>query len=311
MRSSSASSSVVGIGLLGLVRFGSAHSVVGASFAPPFALPRPPAAGGGPRPPHTRTRRRARGNARGATDGVGLDGIPARSDRCDGSVVPGGAEDEGGSGSGGADEGDVVDPLAMLPQLHGYRRPRQRRRTSAARPRKPRRYWKDPAHLRDELARFWTDLDAPSLEHPPPVPSERLLHRFGRHDLRWAIAQAGGREAVSHWLGGAAIVSGRWEEARETEAVKRLLSHVEEDGTEERRRKDRRRDAQRSGKEARRPLEDPMLDDRSAGRTNGHDGDATTHMSLASLVASSEAPANSSDAQAKKFWSKEKVVKEL
>ncbi|KAL7526292.1 hypothetical protein ACHAWF_003810 [Thalassiosira exigua] len=85
----------------------------------------------------------------------------------------------------------------------------------------PRYYWKDPANLRDELALFWEDLDVPLREiHPgdplknsPPIPSEQLLNRFGRHGLRWAIAQAGGRETVSHLLGGAAIVSGRWAEA--------------------------------------------------------------------------------------------------
>jgi hypothetical protein len=126
----------------------------------------------------------------------------------------------------------LLKPQSILPQLHTYQKPRQIRRPSTNR--HPRNYWYSTANLQKELTQFWTDHNVP-LPHTnsPPIPSEYILNFFGRNDLRWGIVQNGGRENVSHLLGGAKIVPGRWKDALELEEVKYLLPLMAEWQSEE------------------------------------------------------------------------------
>ncbi|KAL7517674.1 hypothetical protein ACHAWX_002581 [Stephanocyclus meneghinianus] len=114
---------------------------------------------------------------------------------------------------------------SVVPNLYTYQKPRQIRRIPTKR--KPRNYWHSTSNLRNELTSFWKEYGVPlhtiNPGRPPPIPSEYLLNFFQRNDLRGAIAQNGGRENVSHLLGGAKIIPGKWKEAVEMEEVKYLL----------------------------------------------------------------------------------------
>ena len=117
-----------------------------------------------------------------------------------------------------------TDSLAILPQLFTYKKPRQKRR-APTRQKKPPNYWHSIDNLRHELSLFWEEelqvpLEKINSNQPPPIPSELILNRFERNDLRWGIAQMGGRETVSHLLGGAMIIPGKWKDAKELEVVK-------------------------------------------------------------------------------------------
>ena len=120
-------------------------------------------------------------------------------------------------------------------------------------------------------------------DRPPPIPSEHLLTLFDRNDIRWGISQMGGRDNVSHMLGGAKIIPGKWREAIEHFEVKSILPQL----------------MQRDAKE--RPVSNLQH----------------THQSSSALVTStgsvsSDTHKNSTrKRQRKEFWSKEKVIKEL
>ncbi|KAL7457530.1 hypothetical protein ACHAWC_009103 [Mediolabrus comicus] len=126
--------------------------------------------------------------------------------------------------------------MELLPQLHTYQKPRQKRRpqTTLTRPRKPRFYWHDEENMRLELKSFWEDdLNVTISEYYPnelpPIPSEFLLNYFNRNDLRWGIAQIGGRETLSHVLGGAFIIPGKWKEAKKLGIIQRVMHLIDDD----------------------------------------------------------------------------------
>jgi len=55
-------------------------------------------------------------------------------------------------------------------------------------------------------------------------PNEALLNHFERHDLRYAIANMGGRERMAEKLGGARLIPGQWHVAiRQSKEVQCLL----------------------------------------------------------------------------------------
>jgi hypothetical protein len=132
---------------------------------------------------------------------------------------------------------NTVDPLTILPKLYTYQKPRQKRKTQfnggmPRRQRKQRNYWNSIDNLRHEITLFWEDNDVTISKYyhdqaSPPIPSEYLLNQFNRNDLRWAIAQLGGREHVSYLLGGARIIPGRLNEAMELDEVKCLLQRFD------------------------------------------------------------------------------------
>ncbi len=117
------------------------------------------------------------------------------------------------------------------PNIFIYRKPRQTRRAST-RKRKRRNYWTSIDNLRHELEIFWKEVDAPLNDlypnQPPPIPNEYLLNFFERNDLRWGIAQMGGRETVSHLLDGADIVPGKWKDAKDLKIVKHLVPRMQQ-----------------------------------------------------------------------------------
>ena len=94
------------------------------------------------------------------------------------------------------------DPITgILPQLYTYQKPRQKRRQQSTRTRKPRFFWHDEQNIEKEIISCWEELNVPIQKYypdqPPPIPSEFLLNHFNRNDLRWGIAQFGGRENLS------------------------------------------------------------------------------------------------------------------
>ena len=218
------------------------------------------------------------------------------------------------------DSCNLEDPLSILPHLYTYQKPRQKRQpqTTLTRPRKPRFYWHSEENMLKELNSFWEELDVPIHKinpgQPPPIPSEYLLNLLKRNDLRWGIAQMGGRENVSHLLGGAKVLPGRWNQAKEFEEVKCLLPRLE-DYTKK-----------NSKKAGRKQVKSQTTDDTitqlkqkittiTTQQSHGDQqqletiGDSPNNMKLMSLV-ESETPSNSTK-KVKEFWSKEKAIKEL
>jgi len=126
---------------------------------------------------------------------------------------------------------ESADLLLLLPQLYTFQKPRQKR-SATRRPRKPRYYWQSHDNLMRELHLFWKELNVkvnPDL--PPPIPSEYLLNHFDRNDLRWGISQMGGRDNVSHMLGGAKIIPGKWRDAIELVEVRKILPQIMQQGS--------------------------------------------------------------------------------
>jgi len=157
---------------------------------------------------------------------------------------------------------------------------------------------------------------------PPPVPSEHLLNYFNRNDLRWGIAQMGGRVNVSYLLG-AKIIPGKWKEAIELEEVKQLLPCMKELGPERSKRKERKMNNEkrtvqnRQGNMTRQShgdIDQQQGEEESTQTTFTNiqrvNLNSTTNATLMSLV-SSAAPSHSTKGQTNEFWSKEKAVKKL
>lgn len=119
-------------------------------------------------------------------------------------------------------------------------------------------------------------------DRPPPIPSEHLLNHFDRNDLRWGITQMGGRDNVSHMLGGAKIIPGKWREAIELDVVKKILPHINQHG----------------------PKKSSIA---GLQHINQNSTDIVTSMPSVSSAKHN----NSARIQAKEFWSKDKVIKEL
>mmetsp|Transcript_5972 Transcript_5972/g.8692 ORF Transcript_5972/g.8692 Transcript_5972/m.8692 type:complete len:575 (-) Transcript_5972:67-1791(-) len=93
------------------------------------------------------------------------------------------------------------------------RKPKQQRR-KMRRPRRPSCYWADISNIEHELRLFWEEANVPiPTAKPPAIPSEALLNHFERNDLRYAIANMGGRKSVSYRLKGAKLVPGKWRQA--------------------------------------------------------------------------------------------------
>jgi hypothetical protein len=112
----------------------------------------------------------------------------------------------------------------IIPEIKLDRKPKQSRR-KYKNPRRPSSFWKDINNIQSELILFWISVNVeidPS--QPPTLPNEALLNHFERHDLRYAIANMGGRSEVAIQLGGAKLVPGKWSVAiRESDEVKQLL----------------------------------------------------------------------------------------
>ena len=191
-----------------------------------------------------------------------------------------------------SDQGNVVisktpsDPVVeLLPQLYTYQKPRQIRQATLTR--KPRFYWHDVDNIKIELESFWNELNVSINEfypaQSPPIPSEFLLNKFSRNDLRWGIAQYGGRDNLSHALGGAVIIPGKWKEAKDLDIMKSILHllHNDEDNATQR--------SKRSKKETL----------RNANKSRE---------SLADIVT---AKTKGVQKQPKEFWTKEKAIFDL
>jgi hypothetical protein len=114
-----------------------------------------------------------------------------------------------------------LDAILAIP-LYPKRKQKRRKFTNT---RRPSAFWADMGNIENELRLFWDSINVPMDNNAPPtIPSESLLNHFERHDLRYAIANMGGRDFVSEKLGGARLVPGKWFEACETsEEVKCLL----------------------------------------------------------------------------------------
>eukprot|EP00979_Chaetoceros_neogracilis_P002113 scaffold378_cov270-Chaetoceros_neogracile.AAC.2 len=114
-----------------------------------------------------------------------------------------------------------LDAILAIP-LYPKRKQKRRKFTNT---RRPSAFWADIGNIENELRLFWDSINVPMDNNAPPtIPSESLLNHFERHDLRYAIANMGGRDFVSEKLGGARLVPGKWFEACETsEEVKCLL----------------------------------------------------------------------------------------
>ena len=125
------------------------------------------------------------------------------------------------STDGGSNESTI-----LLSQLYTFQKPRQKR-SPPTRPRKPRFYWQSLDNIKKELYIFWDEVNVTiNTNNPPPIPSEQILNTFHRNDIRWAISQMGGRESVSHRLGGAIIIPGKWKDAMKFTEVKQILPSV-------------------------------------------------------------------------------------
>jgi len=109
-----------------------------------------------------------------------------------------------------------------MPKL--YSKSKQKRR-KMRQPRRQSSYWQNMENIEKELRLFWTDQLNVSIskKHPPPIPSESLLNHFERHDLRYAIANIGGRPSVSYRLRNAKIIPGKWSQAVHLKEMKELL----------------------------------------------------------------------------------------
>ena len=193
--------------------------------------------------------------------------------------------------------GSTNDPIAdILPQLYTYQKPRQKRRpqTTLTRPRKPRFFWHDELNIQKELSSFWDELNVPINKYypgqPPPIPSEFLLNHFNRNDLRWGIAQFGGRENLSHALNGAMIIPGKWREAKELDIMQPLLHLIDNDRGDSKRCKRRK------------------------SETRANSIDSTNHTQpLAAMIDTASISNETASPQKprKEFWSKEKAIRDL
>jgi hypothetical protein len=180
-------------------------------------------------------------------------------------------------------QSESADQPLSLAQLYTFQKPRQKR-SATKRPRKPRFYWQSHENIRRELILFWEELNVGiDQDRPPPIPSEHLLNLFDRNDLRWGISQMGGRDNVSHMLGGAKIIPGKWIEAIEHFEVKNILPQI----------------MQRDPKE------------RSLSSLQHTNQDSTAIVTSTASVSSDTHNNSTIRRQTKVFWSKEKVIKEL
>lgn len=104
-------------------------------------------------------------------------------------------------------------------------RRRQKRRKPTNR--RPKYYWTNLKNVKSELRQFWSELEVTltvTPRGPPPIPNDQLLNHYERHDLRAAIYNHGGRDALSSSLGGARIMPGRWTDAvQESPELHQLL----------------------------------------------------------------------------------------
>ncbi|KAL3793548.1 hypothetical protein HJC23_007288 [Cyclotella cryptica] len=216
-----------------------------------------------------------------------------------------------------ANDGEINNcTQSILPKLHTYQKPRQIRRIPTKR--KPRNYWHSTSNLRSELTSFWKEYGVPLHQinpgRPPPIPSEYILNFFRRNDLRGGIAQNGGRENVSHLLGGAKIIPGKWKEAVQMEEVKYLLPFMTpalengglNDTTQQQQQYERHNAGARDKRNSARnhPVSDATI---SFNRVDTPDGDQR----LVDIVQESSPHKDDSDATMearRSFWSKEKAV---
>jgi len=100
-----------------------------------------------------------------------------------------------------------------VPVISLDRKLKQKRRTFS-KPRRPSSFWAEIGNIEEELRLFWKSVYVPiDSGVPPPIPNEALLNHFERHDLRYAIANIGGRDVVAERLGGARLIPGKWCEA--------------------------------------------------------------------------------------------------
>lgn len=100
-----------------------------------------------------------------------------------------------------------------IPEINLYKKRKQKRR-KLKHPRRPSSFWADLNNIESELRKFWKTLNVPiSPKDPPPIPNEALLNHFERNDLRYAIANMGGRDSVSIKLNGAKLIPGKWTQA--------------------------------------------------------------------------------------------------
>jgi len=112
-----------------------------------------------------------------------------------------------------------------IPEINLYHKPKQIRR-QLKQPRRPRSFWSDIHNIEAELRKFWIDLNVPIPKNePPPIPNEALLNHFERNDLRYAIANMGGRDVVSYRLNDAKLIPGKWTLAVKTCKEVQFLLH--------------------------------------------------------------------------------------
>lgn len=112
-----------------------------------------------------------------------------------------------------------------IPDLTLDRKQKQKRR-KLKQPRRPSSFWADINNIESELRKFWSRINVPiAADKPPPIPNEALLNHFERNDLRYAIANMGGRDAVSVRLDGAKLIPGKWTQAVTTCKEVQYLLH--------------------------------------------------------------------------------------
>jgi hypothetical protein len=103
-------------------------------------------------------------------------------------------------------------------------RTKKQQRRKMRHPRRPFAFWKDISNIESELRKFWEDVSVTiDSTKPPPLPSEAILNHFERHDLRYAIANMGGRKFVASKLGDARLIPGKWFDAIKCDEIQQLL----------------------------------------------------------------------------------------
>ncbi len=112
-----------------------------------------------------------------------------------------------------------------IPEIQLFRKEKQKRR-KLKQPRRPSSFWADLNNIETELRLFWSSINVPiPSDEPPPIPNEALLNHFERHDLRYALANMGGRDVVSVRLDGAKLIPGKWTQAVATCKEVQYLLH--------------------------------------------------------------------------------------